>query len=84
MIQVLSSNGNEYPAQCVMCNTEFVQKLAFAYRNCLLSLETTNILLLVDKMLHPEGDVQNLVTPLTLLETLAYLFSVSLLSEHQI
>jgi len=42
-----------------------------------------NILLLVDKMLHPEGDVQNLVTPLTLLETLAYLFSVSLLSEPQ-
>jgi len=41
MIQVLSSNGNEYPAQCVMCNTEFVQKLAFAYRNCPLSPETT-------------------------------------------
>ena len=35
------SNGNEYPAQCVMYNTKFVQKLAFAYRNCPLSLEAT-------------------------------------------
>ena len=26
--------------QCVMYNTKFVKKLAFAYRNCLLSLET--------------------------------------------
>jgi len=42
MIQVLYlSNGNEYPTQCVMYNIKFVQKLAFAYRNCPLSLETT-------------------------------------------
>ena len=42
MIQVLSSNGNEYPAQCVMCNSKFfLKKLAFAYRNCPLSLKTT-------------------------------------------
>jgi len=42
MIQVLSySNGNEYPAQCVMYNTELVQKLAFAYLNSPLRLETT-------------------------------------------
>ena len=35
--------ATKYPAQCVMCrpNTKFVQKLAFAYRNCPLSLEAT-------------------------------------------
>ena len=27
--------------RCVMYDTKFVQKLAFAYRNCPLSLETT-------------------------------------------
>jgi len=42
MIQVPSQQWQRIPyIKCVMYNTKFVQKLAFAYRNCTLSLDTT-------------------------------------------
>jgi len=46
------SNGNEYSAQCVMHNTKFVQKLAFAYRNCPLSLVSAHRYALVDAAIY--------------------------------
>jgi len=40
MSQVFLSTDNEYKTQYVIYHTKFVQKLAFTYRNCPLSLET--------------------------------------------